>query len=223
MTSPDRGHIIISGTGRAGTTLLVQLFTVLGFDTGYSLSDISEKIDTISNAGLEPDLKRDRLPQVVKSPRISEHMAEWLARDDFQVEAVIIPMRDIFSAAESRRRVTSEAQRAGLRKPKKHAGGLWQTSNPKDQERQLALQFYQLLYPLIEHEIPVHFLHFPRFTSDPGYLFAQLETVFASRNIDHARLVEAMQQVVRPDLIHSFEPPEASSPVDKLQRLFERK
>jgi hypothetical protein len=31
-------HILISGTGRAGTTFLVQLFTALGFDTGFDLN-----------------------------------------------------------------------------------------------------------------------------------------------------------------------------------------
>lgn len=29
-------HIIISGTGRAGATFLVQLFTALGIDTGFT-------------------------------------------------------------------------------------------------------------------------------------------------------------------------------------------
>ncbi|MGO8710482.1 MAG: hypothetical protein ACLQUZ_00180 [Rhizomicrobium sp.] len=31
----SRHHVIISGTGRAGTTFLVQLLTALKLDTGY--------------------------------------------------------------------------------------------------------------------------------------------------------------------------------------------
>lgn len=30
------GHIVITGTSRAGTTALVQRMTALGFDTGYT-------------------------------------------------------------------------------------------------------------------------------------------------------------------------------------------
>src|SRR5690349_8801831 len=37
--STDDGRIIIAGTGRAGTTFLIQLFTALGFGTGFSIEE----------------------------------------------------------------------------------------------------------------------------------------------------------------------------------------
>ena len=64
-------HIIIAGTGRAGTTFLVQLFTELGLDTGFSKEDFLTKIDPISHGGLErslDDANYEKLPRVIKSP-----------------------------------------------------------------------------------------------------------------------------------------------------------
>ena len=63
MATSDRksaadGHILIGGTGRAGTTLLVQWFTVMGFDTGFSVEEALDRVDPISNAGLEHSLSR---------------------------------------------------------------------------------------------------------------------------------------------------------------------
>lgn len=53
---PHADHILIGGTGRAGTTLLVQYFTALGFDTGFTLDQAMQRVDSISRAGLEHSL-----------------------------------------------------------------------------------------------------------------------------------------------------------------------
>ena len=54
---PDRrGRILISGTGRAGTTFLVQLLTELGLDTGYSDPErVAMTYSEQARAGLEWD------------------------------------------------------------------------------------------------------------------------------------------------------------------------
>lgn len=48
-------QVIISGTGRAGTTFLIQLLTCLGFDTGFA--NVEAAIDPNCNAGMEWDLR----------------------------------------------------------------------------------------------------------------------------------------------------------------------
>jgi hypothetical protein len=37
-----RHHAVITGTGRAGTTFLVDLLTHLGLDTGYSTNTLDQ-------------------------------------------------------------------------------------------------------------------------------------------------------------------------------------
>jgi hypothetical protein len=46
-----RKHLIISGTGRSGTTFLVQLYTALGLDTGFT--DATAGVNRHCQAGLE--------------------------------------------------------------------------------------------------------------------------------------------------------------------------
>jgi hypothetical protein len=52
-----KSHVIIAGTGRAGTTFLVELFTELGIETGFSKEDYKTKIDPVSHSGLEFNLE----------------------------------------------------------------------------------------------------------------------------------------------------------------------
>ena len=48
-----RKHVVITGTGRAGTTFLVELLTALGMDTGYDVDDLPTRKSTVARAGLE--------------------------------------------------------------------------------------------------------------------------------------------------------------------------
>jgi len=48
--------VIISGTGRAGTTFLVRLLTELGLETGYGPGELDRHIDGNSHGGLEHKL-----------------------------------------------------------------------------------------------------------------------------------------------------------------------
>jgi hypothetical protein len=64
-TTMSKHHVIISGTGRAGTTFLVQLLTELGLDTGFP--DAHSQIFPNCNAGMEYDIRDPKAPYIVKS------------------------------------------------------------------------------------------------------------------------------------------------------------
>ena len=95
-----RHHCIITGTGRAGTTYLVQLPTRLGVDTGFS---DEAPVDDVAQAGLEFDLRNPGAPYVVKSPWICTYIHQLPG--DVIIDYAIIPMRSLTDAAESRGRV----------------------------------------------------------------------------------------------------------------------
>ncbi len=42
-----RHHVVITGTGRTETTFLVELFTHLGLETGFSKDNVTNKKDTL--------------------------------------------------------------------------------------------------------------------------------------------------------------------------------
>ncbi len=190
-------HLLISGTGRAGTTFLVQLFTALGLDTGYA--DTKDGIHQSANAGMEwsvADIFNQTAPYVVKSPSLSEHIREVLAAHEVTIDFMIIPIRDLYSAAESRREISRHAKQRGA------PGGLWLTKSPRRQEAALAIQFHHLVDALTEHDVPMIWLHFPRLVRDPEYLYHKLKPALPGK--DFVEFVQAFRAVSRPELVHNF-------------------
>ena len=92
-----------------------------------------EKVDAISNAGLERPLLNETNPYVIKSPWFADLLLEALENQCIEIYAALIPIRDLFEAAESRRRVHFEAAARGLH-PETQPGGLWYTADPAAQE-----------------------------------------------------------------------------------------
>ena len=74
FVSTMKHHVIISGTGRAGTTFLVQLLTALGLDTGFDspTSGIFENC----RAGMEWDLRHPNAPYIIKNPWLCDYLHE---------------------------------------------------------------------------------------------------------------------------------------------------
>jgi hypothetical protein len=183
--------IVITGTGRAGTTLLVQVLTDLGFDTGFG-SDAP--VDPRVHAGLEAPITGPASPRVVKGPNLSRRLGELLDAGEVEVEHVIIPIRDLDVAAASRVRVTSYG--SNLHMP----GGLFGTVRATRQREALALLFYQLMYTVAVHDLPHTLLHFPRFTQDAEYLHRKLG--FLDPDIPASRWAEVLAARVDRELIH---------------------
>ncbi len=195
----SKHHLLISGTGRAGTTFLVQLLTELGLNTGFLNS--TDGLHAECNAGMEwsvEDIFMETAPYVVKSPAVSEHIDKILETPGVVIDCMIIPVRDLHAAAESRR---TNARRAGNVKT---AGGLWLTKNPRKQETALALQFHHLVHALAKHDVPMIWLHFPRLVKDAEYLYGKLQAVLPGK--DFAAFDRAFQAVSRPELVHDFKP-----------------
>jgi hypothetical protein len=193
--------MIISGTGRAGTTFLVQMFTALGFDTGFN--DVTATVDAKSNAGMEYDLRDPEAPYIVKAPWICDYLDAVLTRRDLVVDRAFVPMRDLFAAAESRREISRRSEPMKL--PNGTSGGLWHTDVPDEQERILTDRLYQLIYALARHDVPTTLLYFPRLVQDADYLYAKLAGALGDVSIDRFRAV--FRDLARPDLVHDFVQP----------------
>jgi hypothetical protein len=191
-------HILISGTGRAGTTFLVRLLSELGEDTGFLNPE--QSIDPISHAGLEVDLLTIPLPRVIKSPFACEKLAVALQRKLYKVDHCLVPMRDLFSAAESRRRIN---RIHGNSDSNQWSGGIWDADKPEEQENVLACKLYQLMLTLARHNIQHTLLDFPRFVNDVEYLWKNLSPVFPK--IRKSEFFAAFQNLVRPEWVHELE------------------
>src|SRR3989454_12074723 len=183
----SRRHLmVISGTGRTGTSFLVRYLAGLGLDTELPRTG-GVNWDDQANAGLEsmPIITpADKLPYVVKTPWMSEFIDQILAQPDLALDVVIIPVRDLVEAASSR--VILEMRAIHASSPWMTAfdrtyeswghtpGGLVYSLNPMDQARLLAVWFHNLVQRLIEADIPIVLLAFPRLVTDADYLFDKL-------------------------------------------------
>jgi hypothetical protein len=161
--------VIITGTGRAGTTFLVRLMTELGLETGISRRNWHKKYYPACNAGLEHNLLDPETPYIVKNPALCETLPAALATGRFVIDHVYIPIRELETAAASRVRHGGENGSV--------PGGLWGTSDPAHQRAVLAEYFHKLIHVLVVNEIPHTFILFPRLVTDPGYTYERLSYV----------------------------------------------
>jgi len=195
-----RHHVIISGTGRAGTTFLVQLLTALGQDTGYrDFSAVAPNCD----GGMESDLRKPDAPYFVKDPWLCDSLGDILKTGEVVIDHAFVPVRDLYAAAESRRDVS---RRTG---PDVYVafgavvpGGCWPTDRGEPQESVLARKFYQLLETLAAYDVPTTLLHFPRLATDPAYLYRKLGRYLP--NIGYHPFGRAFRETIRPEKIHPF-------------------
>ena len=194
----SRDHVVITGTGRAGTTFLIQLLTHLGLDTGFDVNAL--ELCPIPRAGLERDVRDANAPYIVKSPHFCDSADEVLA-SSVRIEHVIIPVRQFAAAAASRAHVqkltTGDADGTET-----VPGGLWDTDKARDQAGLLRVKFTKLVEALVRHDIPMTFLWYPRLVRDPDYVYAKLN--FLLGHVDLASFRVMFNGIVRPDWPHQF-------------------
>lgn len=204
--------MVITGTGRSGTTFLVELLTHLGLDTGFTLERLQAKIHKVARAGLEHDIRLENCPYIVKAPAFCDYAEEVIRRSDIVIEHVFVPMRDLYSAAESRRFVESNTlagasflERLALTETQQELiGGLVGTtsSEPGDQEEVLLRRIYSLLLAVSGTTVPITFMRYPTLVKDSQYLFEKLKPIL--RGITYESFAAVFARTARPELVHSF-------------------
>ncbi len=196
-----RHHVVISGTGRAGTSFLVQLLTHLAQDTGYQPNTL--ELYPEAKAGLEFDVRDPGAPYIVKSPWLCDYIDEILANPLLRIDHAILPVRDFVAAAASRAHVqqyTTGSPDGDMRVP----GGLWHTNKATEQAAVLRLQFTKLIEALARHDVPTTLLWYPRIVRDPDYLYKKLAFLLGGRDFVSFRTI--FKRVVHPDWVHQFTP-----------------
>lgn len=196
----DRKHILITGTGRAGTTFLIELLTQLGLDTGFDPAHL--KWVPMARAGLEHRFWRGKRPYhyITKSPfacDLSDAEFEAIAG---RIEHAIVPIRRFEAAAASR--IYVQELKTGQKDGEVVAGGLWGTQSAADQEAVLRFKFTRLVEMLVYHDVPLTFLMYPRIVRDADYVYRKLH--FLVGEIDLAVFRTVFAAVVRPDWVHQF-------------------
>ena len=162
--------ILITGTGRCGTTFLIKLFTFLDFDTGYDRNNYNEFIFSNCNSGMEKEYTDNYY--VIKNPIFITNIEEIVKNTSIIIKNVIIPIRDLQMSAKSR---VSHGFATG---------GLW---NAQDELSQI--EFYKNIltnYICIstKYDINTIFIDFDKMINDKTYLFNKLKNILDEKNID---------------------------------------
>jgi hypothetical protein len=199
-----QGRIYISGTGRAGTTFLVQLLTELGCDTGFDGTEVNGAVSATgyfksARAGLEWDIFDKNGPRIIKSPYLCDNVDAVIA-SGITIANVIIPVRDFASAAKSREFV--QTQTTGRPDGEPIAGGLWDVKTASNQESVLRAKVANLVEACVRNDIPMTFLSFPRLASDPNYVFERLNFLFPRLRRDD--FLRRFHSVAKTDMIQDF-------------------
>ena len=140
--------ILITGTGRCGTTFLIKLFSFLEFDTGFTSDNYKNYIFENCNAGMERDYTENYY--ILKNPEFLRNIDKIIQDTSVDIKLVIIPIRDYNKSALSRF------------SHKFAEGGLWNARYPREQ-----IAFYNklmadyILY-MTKYEIPTLFLDFEK-------------------------------------------------------------
>jgi hypothetical protein len=162
--------ILITGTGRCGTTFLIKLFSFLDFDTGYDKNNYNSFIYENCNSGMEK-IYNDK-NYILKNPNFIKNIGYILQDKTIKIKQVIIPIRDLNLSAKSRV------------KHNNNSGGLWHASDVNSQIRFYEYILSNYLYFMTKYDIPTIFIDFDRMINDKKYLYDKIKLILDEKSIN---------------------------------------
>lgn len=161
--------ILITGTGRCGTTFLIHLYTYLGYKTGWSREECDAELHKIKGlrGGIEHGVGGERAEKakVIKNPYFLFQREEVFKK--YNIEKIVLPIRDLDAASKSR-----EHQSESL--DSLHGGFTHGVDNIQDQSTINARGVYNFIEFVTKKEIELIIISFPRIINDPEYLYRKL-------------------------------------------------
>ena len=171
---PLRDRVLVTGTGRCGTSFIMQALTVAGEPTGFSSP--MERFYPLNMAGQETILPTDASHdymakyerfKVIKDPRLCFTLRTLLKNDSISVDHVYVMIRDIHGASLSR------VKKNLLLLPPDQTD-----FSPHGMLEGQTIFMYEAFGVLMEtlalHEIDHTFIEFPRCLTDAEYMYHQI-------------------------------------------------
>jgi len=154
--------VLITGTGRCGTTFLMLIYSYLKQNTGWG-ENAHSTLYKNCNSGLEKNL--DSVQKILKSPSFLRSLQIKLEKQkDYPIKDVIIPIREYNLCAESR-----------ARHGKTNGGLIGKCKNKEEQIRYDYQSLAIFLKTAAKYDVPFTLLDFDRMVSDPNYLFNKIK------------------------------------------------
>jgi len=182
-----KNKILITGTGRSGTSLLVKLFSHLHMETGFSPGQSNGINNVKCNAGLEiKDLTRKDV-RIFKAPHFAINIKNILKEKEGEIQHVIVPIRDLDLSVKSRERIGGDGYKAG---------GFFYCKNFQEQKKMNAELIYNLFYNLSLTSIGYTLLPFPLFAKNSNIIYNRLKWLFEEYDISFSNYNSVFDKVV---------------------------
>jgi hypothetical protein len=171
-----RKHAVIAGSGRSGTTFLIEFLAVCGVPT-HPIDQLGYFAE--ARAGREQSLLDPDAGYLVKDPWVFDYVDE-INLDEITIEAIIIPVRDLRAAATSRviQERSYRYSRGTLDRFRTMFGdtpaGVLNPIDVAEQEKHLAVSQSRLFSWCLGNDLPVFMLQYPRLITDGDYLVSVL-------------------------------------------------
>ena len=162
--------ILITGTGRCGTTFLIKLFSFLDFDTGFNKNNYTYFIDNNCNSGME--LFHTEKYYILKNPRFLSNIEQLVQDKSIIIKTVILPIRDLKLSSISRTKYGN------------NSGGLWNATDELSQTEYYKDILSNYLCVMTKYDIHTIFIDFDKMVNDKTYLFNKLKNILDEKNID---------------------------------------
>lgn len=175
--------ILITGTGRCGTTFLIKLFSFLDFDTGYNRENYKENIDSNCNSGMERKYNEDFY--ILKNPNFMINIGFLLKKKLINIKYVIIPIRDFKESALSRIKNGNADQ----------IGGLLNAHDELSQIEFYKKMFSSYLHAMNKYNINTIFIDFDKMVNDKQYLFDMLKIILDEKDISFETFSDTYDEV----------------------------
>lgn len=164
--------IIITGTGRAGTSFLMILLTLLKLDTGFQINDVST-FSLPNAAGMERKITANH--NILKNPEFIADIENIVKMSNINLKHVIIPIREYEESAKSR--LNNSQQNIW-------EGHLWNADSLESQQAFYHKIMANYLKVMVQYDIPTIFIDFKRMITDIHYLYNKLKPIFYPLNIN---------------------------------------
>lgn len=203
--------ILITGTGRSGTTLIMQILTELGYDTGFKDKnhDWRDWVRAGQEMGYPVHLKynnkmelywtgsslRDKqlletYPRIIKSPTFTLHLKKLLDKDIIELEHVIIPIREVDKCVASRKKANL------MHEP------LYLSEITDEMVKEKVFNYIMLghlLEALAFYNLDHTYIKYPEMVYSPDYLYYKLKGIFW--NMNKGRFIEVHQELAKEELV----------------------
>lgn len=200
----SKDKIIITGSGKCGSTFLMSMLTRLGLETGYTEEEV---VNQGYIGGLQWPIRgtksRDPSPRIIKSPSLCFDLWERAERWGWTIDHVYVAIRKFEHSAEHRfernkkinpefkkkleRGWTEEEMREGIvNRAAAHVGFLMEGISEREDD---GLYLPQLT-----------FIRFPRMVVDYEYLYEKLSDIVS--HIPKDKFKEVFDRTANPDAVH---------------------